>query len=238
MSWSSLEKYCLRSRAMSPGYFCGCDLHDPAGLVLAGAIGEHRRARRNSCNPLMQASVCSGEFSMCDQSSTAGDAAVDRAERAEQVGGIDIVRASSWRRTCAARRCGNLPASRPAARCAGSPATCGGGYRRSPASRCGSIASITCAFGALMFGFTAEIFLPSISTSACSKSPTARSSESTQPPLIRIGRPAWAGLRRRLGRRRSRWRRARALPRRPRPWCKGTAAATGRCSAGSTDSRN
>ena len=53
-------------------------------------------------------------------------------------------------------------------------------------------ASITWAFGALMFGFTAEIFLPSISTSACSKSPTALSSESTQPPLSRIGRPACA----------------------------------------------
>src|SRR5438128_1956375 len=50
-------------------------------------------------------------------------------------------------------------------------------------------ASITWALGALMFGFTAEIFLPSISTSACSKSPTARSSDSTQPPLSRIDRP-------------------------------------------------
>ena len=38
-------------------------------------------------------------------------------------------------------------------------------------------ASITSAFGALMFGRTAEIFLPSISTSACSKSPIARSSD-------------------------------------------------------------
>jgi hypothetical protein len=54
-------------------------------------------------------------------------------------------------------------------------------------------ASITCAFGALMFGFTAEIFLPSTSTSAFSKSPMALSSESTQPPLIRIGRPACGG---------------------------------------------
>src|SRR5476649_2616628 len=50
-------------------------------------------------------------------------------------------------------------------------------------------ASITCAFGALMFGFTANIFLPSINTSACSKSPMALSSDSTQPPLISIGRP-------------------------------------------------
>ena len=33
------------------------------------------------------------------------------------------------------------------------------------------MASITCAFGALMFGFTADIFLPSTSTSAFSKSP-------------------------------------------------------------------
>src|SRR5262245_43036387 len=54
-------------------------------------------------------------------------------------------------------------------------------------------ASITWALAALMFGFTAEILLPSTSTSACSKSPTALSSESTQPPLSRIGRPA-AGL--------------------------------------------
>src|SRR6476619_1069923 len=54
------------------------------------------------------------------------------------------------------------------------------------------LASITCAFGALMFGRTAEIFLPSISTSAFSKSPTARSSDSTQPPLMRIGRAACA----------------------------------------------
>ena len=55
-------------------------------------------------------------------------------------------------------------------------------------------ASITWAFGALMFGFTAVIFLPSTSTSAFSKSPTALSSERTQPPLIRIGRPACVGL--------------------------------------------
>ena len=50
-------------------------------------------------------------------------------------------------------------------------------------------ASITSALGALMLGRTAEILPPSISTSACSKSPTARSSVSTQPPLIRIARP-------------------------------------------------
>ena len=54
-------------------------------------------------------------------------------------------------------------------------------------------ASITWALAALMFGFTAEILLPSISTSACSKSPTDLSSESTQPPLSRIGRPAGLG---------------------------------------------
>ncbi len=143
----------------------------------------------------MQASVCSGEFPDVRPVEHAGDAAVDRAERADQVGRIDVVRAPSWRRTCAARRCGSPRASRPAARCAGSPATCAGGCRRSPASRCGFCASITCAFGALMFGRTAEIFLPSISTSACSKSPTARSSDSTQPPLMQ-DRPA--GLRGRL----------------------------------------
>src|SRR5215510_11272397 len=51
-------------------------------------------------------------------------------------------------------------------------------------------ASMTSALGALIFGRTAEILPPSISTSACSKSPTARSRLSTQPPLIRIGRPA------------------------------------------------
>ncbi len=51
-------------------------------------------------------------------------------------------------------------------------------------------ASITCALGALMSGFTAEILLPSIRTSAFSKSPTDLSSDSTQPPLSRIGRPA------------------------------------------------
>src|SRR5262245_36247653 len=50
-------------------------------------------------------------------------------------------------------------------------------------------ASITSALGALMLGRTAEILLPSTSTSAASKSPTARSRLSTQPPLIRIGRP-------------------------------------------------
>ena len=54
-------------------------------------------------------------------------------------------------------------------------------------------ASITWALGAPMFGFTAEILLPSISTSAFSKSPTALSSDSTQPPLSRIGRLAIAG---------------------------------------------
>ena len=59
----------------------------------------------------------------------------------------------------------------------------------SPASRSCVAASITWAFGALMFGRTAEIFPPSTSTSACSKSPTARSSVSTQPPLIRMARP-------------------------------------------------
>src|SRR5262245_35630479 len=51
-------------------------------------------------------------------------------------------------------------------------------------------ASITSALGALILGRTAEILPPSTSTSACSKSPTARSRVSTQPPLIRIGRPA------------------------------------------------
>src|SRR5262245_50690564 len=50
-------------------------------------------------------------------------------------------------------------------------------------------ASITSALGALMLARTAEILPPSISTSACSKSPTARSRVSTQPPLIRIARP-------------------------------------------------
>src|SRR5215510_1698950 len=50
-------------------------------------------------------------------------------------------------------------------------------------------ASITSALGALMFARTAEILPPSTSTSACSKSPTALSRLSTQPPLIRIGRP-------------------------------------------------
>src|SRR5262249_41557654 len=49
--------------------------------------------------------------------------------------------------------------------------------------------SITSALGALMLARTAEILPPSISTSACSKSPTARSRVSTQPPLIRIARP-------------------------------------------------
>src|SRR5262245_45529277 len=50
-------------------------------------------------------------------------------------------------------------------------------------------ASMTSALGALILGRTAEILPPSISTSACSKSPTARSRVSTQPPLIRIARP-------------------------------------------------
>src|SRR5262245_20945988 len=50
-------------------------------------------------------------------------------------------------------------------------------------------ASITSALGALILGRTAEILPPSISTSACSKSPTVRSRVSTQPPLIRIARP-------------------------------------------------
>src|SRR5262249_48096312 len=50
-------------------------------------------------------------------------------------------------------------------------------------------ASITSALGALILGRTAEILPPSTSTSACSKSPTARSRVSTQPPLIRIARP-------------------------------------------------
>src|SRR5262249_41675229 len=51
-------------------------------------------------------------------------------------------------------------------------------------------ASITSALGALILGRTAEILPPSISTSACSKSPTVWSRGSTQPPLIRIARPA------------------------------------------------
>src|SRR5262249_52881260 len=50
-------------------------------------------------------------------------------------------------------------------------------------------ASITSALGALILGRTAEILPPSISTSACSKSPTVWSRVSTQPPLIRIARP-------------------------------------------------
>src|SRR5258708_4688491 len=54
------------------------------------------------------------------------------------------------------------------------------------------LALIIWAFGALMFGFTAVIFLPSTRTSACSKSPTALSSDRTKPPLSRMGRPASA----------------------------------------------
>jgi hypothetical protein len=50
-------------------------------------------------------------------------------------------------------------------------------------------ASMISALGAVILGRTAEIVLPSISTSAVSKSPMARSSVSTQPPLMRIGRP-------------------------------------------------
>jgi hypothetical protein len=57
------------------------------------------------------------------------------------------------------------------------------------------LASITSASGAVRFGPTAAILPPETSTSARSKSPTAGSSESTQPFLIRIGRPgAGAGL--------------------------------------------
>src|SRR5262249_7409623 len=50
-------------------------------------------------------------------------------------------------------------------------------------------ASIPSALGALRLGRTAETLPPSTSTSACSKSPTARSRLSPQPPLIRIARP-------------------------------------------------
>src|SRR5262245_35346740 len=50
-------------------------------------------------------------------------------------------------------------------------------------------ASITSALGALILGRTAEILPPSTSTSACSKSPRARSRVSTHPPLSRIARP-------------------------------------------------
>src|SRR5215472_10989678 len=50
-------------------------------------------------------------------------------------------------------------------------------------------ASMMSASGVLILACTAEILLPRISTSACSKSPNARSRVSTQPPLIRIGRP-------------------------------------------------
>ena len=54
-------------------------------------------------------------------------------------------------------------------------------------------ASITCAV-AVMFGWTAAIFPPSISTSAVSKSPTFGSSERTQPPLSSV-RPLCAAAR-------------------------------------------
>jgi len=53
-------------------------------------------------------------------------------------------------------------------------------------------ASITSALGALMFGRTAAMVLPSIKMSAASKSPSARSRVRTQPPLIRIARPGAA----------------------------------------------
>jgi hypothetical protein len=49
-------------------------------------------------------------------------------------------------------------------------------------------ASMISALGAVILGRTAEIVLPSISTSAVSKSPIARSSVSMQPPLMRTGR--------------------------------------------------
>ena len=114
------------------GIFGGRDLHDPAGLVLAGAIGEHRPHAR-VLQSLDAGVGVRGRILDVRPVEHAGHAGVDRAERADVVGGIDVVRASSWRRTCAARRCGSLRASRPAARCAGSPATCAGGCRRSPA---------------------------------------------------------------------------------------------------------
>ncbi len=50
-------------------------------------------------------------------------------------------------------------------------------------------ASITSASAAVIFGLTSAILLPRINTSACSKSPTLLSSESTHPFLIRIGLP-------------------------------------------------
>ena len=187
-SWSSLEKYCLRRRAMSPGYLCRLHLPEPAGLVLRSAVGEHRA----HAGFLQSLDGGVGVLRACCGCATsrARRSRRCRLRRARSAGRRHRRRpASSWRRTCAARRCGSRRASRPAARCAGCPATCAGGYRRSPASRSVFEASITSALGALMFGRTAEILLPSISTSACSKSPTARSSESTQPPLIRIGRP-------------------------------------------------
>src|SRR5438309_2106725 len=52
-----------------------------------------------------------------------------------------------------------------------------------------SVASIAAADAALRFGPTAAIFLPSISTSAFSKSPTLGSMLSTMPPFSRTRRP-------------------------------------------------
>ena len=161
---------------MSPGYFGGRQSPGP-GRSRSGP--RHRRrspGRQKSCSPLMQASVCAGELPDVRPVEDAGDAGVDGAERADVVGGVDIVR----------RHLGAEGALHDVMRNSSSELS-GSTLRRKPchmwrwvSTKPGMTMRVATrrspsAFGAVMFGCTAEIFLPSIRTSAFSKSPTALS---------------------------------------------------------------
>ena len=107
------------------------------------------------------------------------------------------------------------------------------GIDEARASRSCCAASITSALGALMFGRTAEILPPSTSTSACSKSPTARSSAEHAAALDQDRRVPerphrWAAARAQSPP--SRRRRSRRPRRSPR-WCREIVGATPQATA-------
>ena len=91
MSWSSLLKYCLRSRAMSPGYFCfGASFQLPDG-GLRIAVGEHR-AHPGLLQALDAGIGVLGRILDVRPIQHRGDASVDAAQRAEQVGDVGVLR--------------------------------------------------------------------------------------------------------------------------------------------------
>ena len=140
------------------GIFGGCDLHDPAGLVLAGAVGEHR-AHAGVLQSLDAGVGVRGRILDVRPVEHAGHAGVDRAKRADVVGGVDVVRrhlgAEGALHDVAVvlqRAVGQHVAQKAL------PHMPVGVDEARHDDAC-STASITCAFGALMFGLHRRDFL-------------------------------------------------------------------------------